>query len=181
MANKFLVFGIPAIVIAAVVGWYFASPGLAMMQLRDAAQSGDEVQLEESIDFPRLRDGLKADLKARMAAEVVTSDNVGMEALGSALGLAMIDPIIDGFVTPETMAALVRKGRLESPDQKSQSEQPEAQEAEWAIEREGISRFSAQPDSPDGEEMPKLIFERDGLGWKLVELDLPEGTLDRGN
>lgn len=149
---------------ALFAGWYYASPLYAMNGLREAAESGNEAALEGSVDFPVLRENLKAELRAKITAEL--GDSLG--DLGARFGMAMADQLIDGLITPEAIATLVRQGNvLPQSSDEAPAAQPEA--AEWAIERNGLSGFTAQPSNGD----TALVFERRGLGWKLVGIDLP--------
>ncbi|MDA7787878.1 DUF2939 domain-containing protein [Sphingomonadaceae bacterium] len=179
---KKIIIALALLFVALGAGWYFASPGYSMMQLRDAAVEGDTEALEERVDFPAVRQTLKDDLKTRLATEI-GSDDEG--ALGSAFAMALIDPMIDGFITPEAVAGLVEKGEMLSPasgeaggGDASGNAAEEEQAPEWVIEREGFSRFTARPKSRESGEVapdaPGLIFERDGLGWRLVEIEIPE-------
>lgn len=165
------------VAIAAVIAWYFASPGYAMMQLRDAALERDEAGLEQSIDFPRVRESLKVDFKAQLATEMTSGETEGFEALGAAMAMAMVDPMIDGFVNPQTMSRMITEGKLK------RSEDGEAatssKDLEWSIERKGFSSFRAVPDVSEVEDPPSLLFERDGLGWKLVEVEIPDGAMTK--
>ena len=55
-----------ALVIALAVlvgGWWYASPLMALDGLRDAAQSGDQTDLEQRVDFPALRSSVKEQLR----------------------------------------------------------------------------------------------------------------------
>lgn len=150
-------------------GWYYAAPLYAMNSLRDAAQSGSEEALEGSVDFPVLRENLKGELRNRIETEI--GDAVGNEIgdFGASLGMAMIDPIVDGLVTPEAIATMVRQGNVLPQGSGAAASEEPAQEAEWVVER-GLSRFIARPASGNA----ALVFERRGLGWKLVGIDLPE-------
>lgn len=166
------------------LGWYFASPSWAMSQLQTAATEGDTDRLEQSIDFPSVRESLKTELRAAMAAEMVKQQEDaedGFAVLGSAFAMAMVDTMVDGFVNPESMAAMIEKGQMEREASIEAGEQSprEGQErdVEWSISREGISRFTATPVAGEGEPVPTLIFERNGIGWKLSAIDLPDGPL----
>lgn len=169
-----------ALVLALGIVWYFASPSYAMMQLRDAAMSGDEAELEEAVDFPRVRETLKSDIKAQVAQEVAKGGEDGMAAMGAAFAMAMIDPMIDGFINADTIAAMVREGKLER-NASAPAEPREEAQTDWEIERDGLSRFVARPTGEDTEDAPGLVFERDGLGWKLVEIDMPDRELGLPN
>lgn len=154
---------------ALFAGWYYASPLYAMNGLRDAAGSGDEGALEDSVDFPVLRENLKSELRARVAGEVGDIAGGDLGNLGSSIGMAVLDPMIDGLVTPEAIATVVRQGNV-LPQDGPEAAPALSQEAEWTVEREGLSRFTARPAEGDA----ALVFERRGLGWKLVGIDLPE-------
>ena len=164
-----------AIALLAVLGggWYFASPLYAMSQLRDAARAGDAGALEQRVDFPALREDLKAELRA----EIAGSGENPLGALGASIGMAIVDPLIDGFVTPQMVARLVRDGKAQAPGAAPPppaSAADEPAEAEWQVQRSGLSRFTARPVAANGEAGPELEFARDGLGWRLVGLNLPE-------
>ncbi|HSQ98984.1 MAG TPA: DUF2939 domain-containing protein, partial [Sphingomicrobium sp.] len=57
------------IVIASSNLWYFESPAWTLKGMKDAAQSRDADALNAYIDYPALRQSLKAELMARMMAE----------------------------------------------------------------------------------------------------------------
>lgn len=153
---------------ALLAAWYYASPFYAMYTLRDAAQSGDESALESSVDFPLLRENLKAELRERIAGE--SGNDLGK--FGARIGVAIASPVIDGLATPAAIATIVRTGKVfsQDPDQ-SEASAPTSGEAEWTVRRDGLSRFTAQPTTGG----TALMFERRGLGWKLVGIDLQDG------
>ncbi|MBH9537918.1 DUF2939 domain-containing protein [Novosphingopyxis sp. YJ-S2-01] len=170
---------IGAAVLAAVLfgAWYFASPSYAMMQLKDAAEEGDPEELRDRIDFPAVRESMKAQMSAMMARKMAEEPSDGFAALGGALAMGMVGPMIDGLVTPEFMAAMIEKGKAEKKDSAGASEvsTEDASPVNWKIDRNGFDRFRARP---DGDKTgAALLFERDGLGWKLVSLDLPADEL----
>ena len=178
--NK-IIMAAAALLLLTGVAWYFGSPAYAMIQLRDAAVEGNKEDLEKRIDFPKVRESLKSELRAKMAAEMAKPENqdAGFGTLGAMVGMAMIDSMIEGFVTPDAIAAMIKQGNMRRAGQQP-LEQPEAanvEPAEWSIERDGFSRFTATPEVPSGEKAPTMVFERDGLGWKLAGIELPEGGL----
>lgn len=165
--------------------WYFASPGYAVMQLRQAAVEGDADALRERVDFNSIRESLKSDARASVEAEVA-SGRGGMPAkFGASLALGLIGPMIDRLVTPENIATLVSEGQamdgdltgIAPPRQQPMprlDEEP-AEPADWTIERDGFSRFRAV--ATNEANAPVFIFERDGLGWDLTRIALPGGNL----
>lgn len=181
---------------AAFGGWYFASPGYALMSLHDAVKAGDADAMDNHIDFVAVRDSLKSSIKAKMAEEVAVTDADPMAALGMAMADALLDPIIDGILTPEGMAAMIARRRemddkenvagstgsavkqTGNPDASSAPSDSKGQTPNYEIEREGLSKFTVT--FPDDPEAPALIFMRDGLSWKLSDIDISTIKLPAG-
>jgi hypothetical protein len=134
--------------------------------MKDAAQSHDPDALNAYIDYPALRDSLKAELMARMAAEA-QKDKSGLGALGMAFGSAMMGPIIDGLVSPAGMRAALLANRQENmAPAASALHVPEKP----VIVRRNFSEFLVTAkDQPNG----GLVFKRHGLSWMLSGVELP--------
>src|SRR5206468_11493081 len=78
-------------------------------QMKAAADANDPGALNSYIDYPALREDLKAEVTGQMRAEA-KKDKSGFGRLGLAIGRAVIGPVIDGLVTPAGMrAALIAK------------------------------------------------------------------------
>lgn len=170
-----LMAGVAIALLGAGGTWYALSPSYAMAQLAKAARDGDEAALRSRVDFPQVRESLKADLSVELAARAAEDGGSELGRLGAAIGLTFGDTLVDGLVTPESIGAIVRQGQV----LRSRTDMADAAGAsppiEWTIERDGLSGFTAIPGGPDITDPPSLIFERDGLGWTLVEIDLPQG------
>jgi hypothetical protein len=154
------------IVIACGTLWYFESPAWTLKGMRDAAQSRDGDALNAYIDYPALRESLKAELMARMMTEA-QKDKSGLGRIGMAFGSAIMGPMIDGLVSPAGMrAALIAEGQQNAGAAASALHVPEKP----VMVRHGFSEFvvttKEQPDSG-------LIFKRHGLSWKLSGVELP--------
>ena len=80
---------------------YGASPSLSFWRFTAALRSGDSVALSSRIDFPAIRASLKKQLVARFAQGTAT------HKWWNNLGPTLIDTIIDAYVTPEGIAALI--------------------------------------------------------------------------
>ena len=157
---------------ALAIGWYVASPWLAMKGLRDAAVARDRAELEERVDFVAIRANLKGDIGAAVEREVGESGNP-LERFGGALATGLGGLAVDAVVTPEGMAALVVTGRLAAP---LVPEDVRSGEIEWEVDRGGFDRFQAHGRFASGRPGPTLHFARDGLGWDVVDVDLPSGA-----
>ena len=159
-----------ALIIAAGVTWYLASPGWTLHQMKAAADANDADALNSYIDYPALREDLKAEIMGQMMAEA-KKDRSGFGGLGLAIGTAVIGPVIDSLVTPAGMRAALTAKR----DQAQTKAAPQAASAlrvpdDPVIVRRGFSEFlvtsKRQPRSG-------LVFKRHGLSWKLSGVDLP--------
>ncbi len=170
---KKTILGVTAAAALAVAGWTWASPNLALAGLRDALIEGDKEELTERIDFPAVKDSLKSQVKARMMAEMAKEKDNPFAGFGMMMANAMIDPLIDGIVSPDGLKTLALNGRLQARADE-QGEAAGARTVEWTIERDGFDRFHASPKVDPGETGPKLSFRRDGIGWKLVDIEVPQ-------
>jgi hypothetical protein len=122
-----------------LVALYVAYPYHTLHRIEDALESGDQTALEDLIDWPSLREGLKDDLNTlatRALAEQAAPSGDPQVALG--MGIAaifvpvLVQRTVDTYVTPAGIAALMRR-------------EPKAYEA--ASARTGASRCIA-PTSP---------------------------------
>jgi hypothetical protein len=159
-----------ALIIAAGVTWYLASPGWTLHQMKAAADANDPDALNSYVDYPALREDLKAEIMGEMRAEA-KQDKSGFGGLGLAIGTAMIGPVIDGLVTPAGMRAALMAKR----NQVLTKAAPQAASAlrlpdDPVIVRRGFSEFLVA-----SKQQPKsgLVFKRHGLSWKLSGVDLP--------
>lgn len=164
-----------ALIIAAGGTWYVASPGWTLHQMKAAADANDPGALNAYVDYPALREDLKAEVVGQMTA-AANRDKSGLGGIGLAIGSAMAGPVIDGLVTPAGMrAALIAKR-----DQAQVEAAPKAASAlhvpdDPVIVRRGLSEFlvasKRRPTSG-------LVFKRHGLSWQLSGVELPP-TSDR--
>jgi len=190
------------LVVAAAV-WFVVSPILAVRGLGDAIERADASALEERVDFPTVRQGMKDQINAEMLRRsgVDAADNpLGAFAIGIASKLT--DGMVDAFVTPSGLALLAR-GRqpfLSTPfdDDPSPPPAPAPRDgAPDAVPRnaEGDAGDTADPEASrpfadariDRESFDRFTmrvpderggelrfgFRRHGLGWKLEHVGLP--------
>jgi len=154
------------IVIASGTLWYFESPAWTLKSMKEATQSHDADALNAYIDYPALRESLKAELMARMMAKA-QKDRSGLGAFGMAFGSAMMGPMIDGLVSPAGMrAALLANRKVNTASAASALDVPE----EPVIVRRNFSEFLVtSKDRPNS----GLVFKRHGLSWMLSGVELP--------
>ena len=161
------------LIIAAAVTWYLASPGWTLHQMKAAADANDPDALNTFIDYPALREDLKAEIRGQMIAEA-QKDRSGFAPFGLAIGSALAGPAVDALVTPAGMRAAFIAKR----DQEQVKGAPQAASAlrvpdDPVIVRRGFSEFLVA-----SKRQPKsgLVFKRHGLSWKLSGVKLaPSG------
>lgn len=172
--------------------WYALSPFQAFAALAAAARVGDSARLEQLVDFPAVREGLKEQLNARLSNALDTDRALSkgpFGALGALLGPTVVDQVVDAAVTPEGVAAIVRSGKAPLSDVtpgKTALPPPEAAAppppAAEAAPPKSKTRFAytdlnhvrATTLSNDSDRTPLTwVLERRGIGWKLVRIELP--------
>ena len=138
--------------------------------MKAAADSNDPDAINSYIDYPALREDLKAEIMGQMTAEA-KKDKSGFGGFSLAIGTAIVGPAIDGLVTPAGMRAALKAKR----DQAQTKAAPQAASAlhvpdDPVIVRRGFSEFLVA-----SKRQPKsgLVFKRHGLSWKLSGVDMP--------
>ena len=169
---------IAALVVAG--GYVAASPYLAVGAMRDAAKAGDAAGVAEHVDFPAVKDSLKANLSAAaMKAAGEANEDNPLAGAGAMFAMALIGPMIDAMVSPEGLTLLMRQGTLVTGSVPGQGPQQTASDATPPIDADmryrDFSTFVVTLKGGTGEEQPVgLVFKRHGLvSWKLTSLDLP--------
>lgn len=137
------------IVLAAAGLWWWESPRMATENLLDAAEDGDVAELEKLVDAERFAASLRAELPQRAAPPPIAPPLPRPSASPPPM-----DPLLAGLADDTQLVQL-----------------REAARTSWEIEREGLDTFRVVRRSGTGEPLPALLFERDGLHWKLVGVD----------
>lgn len=173
---------IPVILATITLGiCFYYLPHWAVYNMKKAAENKDAEALSSYVDFPALKESLKANFNTMMASEVSNSmgDNP-FAAFGVALATAFINPIIDNLVTPESLAMLMKgeKPKFNNTQSKSNVESsPQGGETRTSMRYDNLNRFIVSFKNKESqEEQVKLIFKRDGIiSWKLCALRFPAG------
>jgi hypothetical protein len=158
------------LLLAAGVTWYFTSPWYTLKQMRDAARENDADRFSAYIDYPAVREDLKAEIMAQVIAEA-QKDKSGYGSLGTAFASATVGPLVDGIVSPAGLRAAFianRNKRAKRPKNQAAGAFQLADDAE--VKRRSFDEFAVGSKSRNKGEM---IFKRHGLGWKLSGVDLP--------
>lgn len=144
--------------------YLWASPYLFLRALQGAVLEGDRARLERMVDFPRVREGLKAQIHAQLLKEVGKEVQANPFAgLAYLFAAGLVDPLVEVLVSPEGLAAL---GTGAGP-----GEAPKEEVKNWRLKYQGFrTAYIHHKDDPES----RLYLERQGLwGWKVVRLEFP--------
>lgn len=168
--------GIIAAVIAALfVAAYLGSPYWSARQFREAALAGDAEALEERVDFPAVRERLKSQLTAALTEKMTNDPEMKgnpFAGLGMMLVPTMVNNMVDGYVTPDGIAMMVKRGKAEKPGAKDAG----PADVEYDFAYQSLNRFSVTPHAKGvpATQAPTFIFDRVGLfSWKMIRLNIP--------
>jgi Protein of unknown function (DUF2939) len=165
-----------SILLALVAGAsLYASPYLALYRMREAVRARDAIALTPYIDFPAVRESVKASVNARIGAEMAKDvERNPFAALGVAFAAAIVNPLVDAMVTPEGMAAMLSGER---PSLKREaSKTPDVDAVDTTARYVDVDRFVLTVHQR-GDASPPIEFtlERVGLaGWKVVGVRFPD-------
>lgn len=180
--KKFLSWLVGLFVIFAI--YLYASPYLVLNNIKNAAQQGDADKLSGYIDFPSVKQSMKDQVKAAMVKELASSkEQDGFEALGTMLGAAMIDPLIDGLVTPDGVALMLQGQKLDfdlnndTPEDKPKAKN---EDIDYKAGYLSFNRFKVQIiDANDPDESLDVIMHRDWLSWKVTRINFSLDSKDK--
>jgi hypothetical protein len=173
------------IVLALIAGALIvASPFLALNQLRSAAEQGQAERLEQLVDFPAVRESLKPQLKRQLMARLRDDPAVKESPFGAfamAIAPTVADGLVEGVVTPQAIAGMVREGdarQLQPQARTPAPATPDRDEPQAAYAYRSLNTFAATL-TPKGEtDGLSLVLERRGLiAWKLTRIELPPDLL----
>lgn len=158
------------ILLAAYAGY----PYLTLYWLNQALLTDDAQTLARIVDFPRVRDDLKADVKSdvyaktREAAEKRPILGAFGEALAKLFAPSLVDNTVDTMVTPEAI--------LDSPTVVERRKRDESffDFVAYAFFASPTT-FKLDLKDPEKPDSPTVtgIMELSGLRWRLVGVDLP--------
>lgn len=161
-------------------GYFFASPYLAVYTVRNAIEQGDAEKLSDYVDYPLLRESMKAELNKKL-----TKDDDGLgDKIGSYMASALADGLVDAMVTPKGLKAILasqggsddepvekKPDKEEKPKEKSDKPKKKALEMGYR----DMNTFAVDILTKRGNVSATLLINRVGLfGWKLTAVEFPE-------
>lgn len=182
-ASKVIVAAV-AIAAASMGAYWHFSPYLAMRSMQSAAQDRDADSFNENVDYPSLRESIKGQMSALVAPKLDDETKTSaFSMLGSAIGLALMNQMVEAFVRPEVVMKLMAEGKMSVGRPTSRTDGPGATEpsapetkAEWKLKRVSADRvivYQREEEALSGGQAG-LVFSRHGFAqWKLSEIRLP--------
>lgn len=155
------------IVIIVVAAWLTLSPYITLKSMQSAAQANDAETLNGYVDYPKVRENLKADMAAMAATETAKR---GASPAQAAMAMAFIGPMIDAYVQPATMT-----GMLTGRNQKGPAPKARITGDDIKVTRNSLTRFTVTSADAKAGTGGGAQFEMVGLGWKMVRITLPTG------
>lgn len=154
--------------------WFYFAPYLAVSGMKSAAEAKDAVKLSDYVNFPALKESLKASFNAKLTSDVVKEkDGNPFAALGATLAAAFINQMIDAFVTPESLAMMMRGDKPQSAKNIEKTKFLDSN-VDTSMTYESFDRFVVTVKKKGTTEEPLgLVFNRDGMfSWKLSAVRL---------
>jgi hypothetical protein len=166
---------VAVLLIGVGVGCYWLSLIASLHGLEAGIRERDVVKLEKYIHWPRVREQIRSDLRASVMTQVFKEAKTEKEGgLASSIGAllagvvapSMIDGIVDGFVTPQSLVRLL--------EEKSSSQRPElklAREGFTDLDEYTLLLEASGPIRPG----IRAILRRAGITWRVVRVVFPPG------
>jgi hypothetical protein len=160
-------------VLLPVLAALYASPYLALRQMRAAAAAHDAAGLARYVDVDAVRDSLKRGVRVRLLLRQrnLSGEPTPASAIGAAVAAALLGPMVDAAITPDSLARMLQGQR--PADAATAADPGAASQTQMGYESPNRFVFSIKKPGDD-EEPVDLVLRRDGVvGWKLAELRLP--------
>nr|WP_255775456.1 DUF2939 domain-containing protein [Microbulbifer sediminum] len=164
---------------------YVAMPWYTAHQLAETAHNREIEQFGEYLDLPALRANLKTHMQQRMRESMDRDVPPELSDFLAAGANLFLSPLLEGLVTAEGLAALLRGGdelwqferdlyRPEAgrdrPAAGARRDGGELRLRRWGFT--GVSRIAADYGAGDETEL-RLVLERQGLHWRVIDLRFP--------
>lgn len=170
--------------VLALLGWIAAGPFMTINSIRQAIQAQDSAGLAQHVDFPLLRQNLRAQVEDALARRM-GPDMLDSPLGGVAMGMAnqAAGGLVDAVATPAGIGAIlegrgllhrISGGGVDPNDAYAHKPPPDPlRDARYRFE--SPSRFTATVHTADGSPVA-IVLLRQGLHWKLVDIRMPPAT-----
>jgi hypothetical protein len=154
---------------------YF-SPQWDLYQMSSAIKNHDADAFSKKVDFPSLRESLKAQMMLAMDNQMSSAGMGGnpFAGLGQMMAGALLNPVIDAAVSPAGVMHMFRNGSakpVQPVDQDSSDSPREVKARDYSVAYRNWDTVSV---TKEGQKSGAFIFKRAGLwSWKLAAIELP--------
>jgi hypothetical protein len=157
---------------------YLASPVLGYYRIQEAARSGNQDALEATVDFPAVRESLKAQLSAGLAAKAQSDPKLKSNPFarfGMMLAGALVGKVVDTYLTPEAIGQMVSQAKAPGLEAQSPVDGIANPKLEKHYAYISLDRFRVTAVDPSHPDRPfSFVMERRWLfDWKLIRIELP--------
>lgn len=177
-ANRWMIatVALATVFVLGLIGLFTAAPLLSLVRMGNAARNRDVKTFVSYIDFPRVRENLKADLNAQMLEKMTKDPEKNSIGTGFAamLGPTVINNMIDAYVTPASVERMLRKDFKLSPDSAATPPitfVPE-DDGEWDYAYTGVSEFKLVVSKPKQTPVAFTMERENLIFWKLVRIQM---------
>jgi len=161
--------------------WFYFMPHLAIRDMKSAIEEKDSVKLADHVNFPALKESLKANFNANLISHFANEkDNKPIATFVTVLTAAFMNPMIDALVTPEGLAMIMKGDKPLLAKNKTQSNPTDSKSLDKDVDQsmsyENFDRFVLNVKKKGSDEEPVgLVFNRDGIfSWKLSAIRMPK-------
>lgn len=152
--------------------WFYQAPYSTLMSIKDAAQRGDAVALNQMIDFP----SFKSSIKILMTESVADSSEKGFGALFKRVLVgAIAGPVIDAMVTPESIVSMFSGTLPTKADRSPESNGGQGNDSANIVVTktwDGLSVFRVRVQAIEHPaDTVTFVLRREGLSWRLSALE----------
>ncbi len=182
--NKKICGGVIVMLLVLFGGYWYASPYLAMNGIQNAVQKADSEKLSTYIDYPSVRQSFKDQTSKYLMKDLSKEEN-GWETLGTVLATTILDKMADAVITPEGMTLLLQGKNVfqsvedgEIPEEQSEQTKKKMQ---YSARYLTMNAFEITLLNTENDKKYKVIMEREGLGWKIKRIGLPQNDTRPAN
>ena len=168
------------VAVVVLLALYLVSPYYSFWRFTQALKAGDQQKFERMVDFRSVRESLKSQLRAKLAEGRANEPKKEKSLLGLSdqFGPRLIDTLVDAYVTPAGLAALLAdvnsvSGDPNAPRPDAVTQSPEVRE-KLGFSSVRYAFFTGARDFLIDVDGTKLRFRFSKAKWvlKTVEPDL---------
>ena len=146
-----------------VVGFVYTSPQYSVYNLLNAVAEKDKRTLVQYVDFPSVKESVKAHLAKELMNDPELQDNPF-----SGLAVLVVDKMVDNLLTPDMILQNVH----DNVDENKMQVRKLIKEATFNVEYVNFNTARMNVKNPKTGENIKATLYRDGLKWQVAELGI---------